>query len=188
MELILAYDRKEDVRRLFREYEETIVAGDADVQLCLDAQNYKEEADHIEEKYGLPGGRLYLAVEDGRAIGCGALRRNDDVYCELKRLFVEPEYRGRRIGKALFDRILADARAIGYRYIRLDTFVSLERAVAMYRRHGFYDIPKYNDNPAKTMIFLQKDLRAPGEEAPQADVADVAAEEDGPAEDGKEAF
>lgn len=153
-----AYDRPQEVARLFGEYMDAIIKQDAEVEKCLAAQNYKDEINVLHEKYGLPGGRLYLATLDGRAAGCIALKRFDDACCEMKRLYVKPEYRGKRIGNALVERVLSDAREIGYKHMRLDTFPCMESALKMYRRYGFYEIDRYNDNPAINAVYMQLDL------------------------------
>ena len=103
-------------------------------------------------------GRLYLALGEGEAAGCIALRKLDDQRCEMKRLNVRPAFRGHRIGDALVDRIIQDARAIGYRYMLLDTLPFLESAIHMYQKRGFYEIPCYNDSPVETTLFMQYDL------------------------------
>lgn len=157
--LIPAYDRPQDVLALFTEYTESIIAqGDEEVADCLRSQHYDEEIRNLRKKYGLPKGRLYLAEVDGRVVGCVALRALEKDACELKRLFVRPAYRSAGVGRALVDRILADAWEIGYRYVRLDTFPFMESALGMYERYGFRAIPCYNDNPAPSAIFLQLDL------------------------------
>ena len=76
----------------------------------------------------------------------------------MKRLYVRPAFRGHRIGNALVDRILQDARAIGYRHMLLDTLPFLESAIHMYQKRGFYEISCYNDSPVETTIFMQYDL------------------------------
>lgn len=158
VKIVPAYDRPEEIARLFGEYMDAIIAQDEEVEKCLAAQNYKEEWRVLHKKYGLPDGRLYLALWDGRAAGCIALKRFDDTCCEMKRLYVRPEYRGKRIGNALAERILSDAREIGYKHMRLDTFPCMESALKMYRRYGFYEIERYNDNPAANAVYMQLDL------------------------------
>ena len=86
------------------------------------------------------------------------LRRLDDETCELKRLYVRPAFRGRGIAGVMMQRILDDARAIGYTVMLLDTLPFLTSAIRMYRALGFYDIPPYNDSPLDTTIFLRLDL------------------------------
>ena len=110
------------------------------------------------QKYGLPDGRLYVAWCDGQPAGCIALRRLAGTTCELKRLYVRPAFRGRGIAGAMMQRILDDARAIGYTAMLLDTLPFLTSAIRMYRALGFYDIPPYNDSPLATTIFLRLEL------------------------------
>ena len=101
---------------------------------------------------------LYLATESGESVGCVALARNDDEHGEIKRLFVRPQARGRGVGGSLIARIITDARFMGYRFIRLDTFPAMHEAIHMYESRGFRQIPRYNDNPAPNAIFMERDL------------------------------
>lgn len=145
MELKLGYDTPEAVRELFAEYTHMLVAHDPYFQVYLDLQHYDAEVADPTQKYGLPA-------------GCIALRRLDGATCELKRLYVRPAFRGRGIAGAMMQRILDDARAIGYTAMLLDTLPFLTSAIRMYRALGFYDIPPYNDSPLDTTIFLRLDL------------------------------
>lgn len=158
IELIPAYTRKDDVAALFSEYTEMLVAGEPLFRGYLDKQNYDGEVAHLESKYGMPHGRLYLALVDGEVAGCIGLRRIDDTYCEMKRLYVRPAFRGMRIGGMLVERILDDARTIGYEAILLDTLPFLETAIAMYKKYGFYEIPSYNNSPMDNLVYLRRDL------------------------------
>ena len=158
MELISGCERKEDVLALFIQYTESIAKLDPYVRKTLQTQHFGEELQNLEAKYGMPKGRLYLAVVDGNAVGCGALTYNSDEYCEMKRLFVKPEYRGAHIAQQIVDRLIADARAIGYKYMRLDTFPFAEEAIRLYEKNGFRYVGKYNDNPTPHAIYMQKDL------------------------------
>ena len=87
-----------------------------------------------------------------------ALRRLDGERCEMKRLYVQPQYRGRGLARQLIRRITEDARQIGYRCMLLDTLPVLEDAVRLYRQLGFYEIPCYNDSPVESTLFFQLDL------------------------------
>ena len=78
--------------------------------------------------------------------------------CEMKRLYVQPQYRGRGLARQLIRRITEDARQIGYRCMLLDTLPVLEDAVRLYRQLGFYEIPCYNDSPVESTLFFQLDL------------------------------
>ena len=158
MEMKLAYDTPEAVRELFTEYTRMLVENEPAFQTYLDLQDYTAELADLTKKYGLPHGRLYIAWCDDQPAGCIGLRRLDDQTCELKRLYVRPAFRGRGIAGAMMQRILDDARAIGYTAMLLDTLPFLTSAIRMYRALGFYDIPPYNDSPLDTTIFLRLDL------------------------------
>lgn len=158
LELIPGYDRPAEVLSLFTEYTRMLVSHDPSFQIYLDIQHYEDEIRDLEAKYGQPEGRLYLALWDGETAGCIALRKLDDGCCEMKRLYVRPAFRGHRIGDALVDRVIRDAKAIGYRTMLLDTLPFLESAIHMYRKRGFYEIPCYNDSPVETTIFMRYDL------------------------------
>lgn len=158
MELKLGYDTPGAVRELFTEYTQMLVAHDPYFQAYLDLQHYDAEVADLTQKYGLPDGRLYIAWCDGQPAGCIALRRLDDTTCELKRLYVRPAFRGRGIAGVMMQRILDDARAIGYTVMLLDTEPFLRSALKMYRGLGFYEIPRYNDSPLDTTIFLRLEL------------------------------
>lgn len=157
-ELVLAYDRPADIGALFSEYTRMLVTEDPAFAAYLELQNYDEELRHLEGKYGLPDGRLYLALVGGTPAGCIALRKLDEERCELKRLYVRPAFRGRGLARLLTEQILRDARAIGYRKILLDTLPFLESAIRLYRSLAFTDAPRYNDSPLDTTLFLQRDL------------------------------
>lgn len=91
-------------------------------------------------------------------VGCVALRRNDENWCEMKRLYVKPETRGLRLGDRLVEAVLTQAKALGYRGIRLDTLPDMVAAQRLYRRHGFVEIEPYYDTPLKGTIFMGCDL------------------------------
>ena len=156
--IVLAYDSVDEVCRLFSEYTDMLINGDSEFREYLEIQNYDEELNHLDTKYGLPGGRLYLAYCDGRAAGCIGLKKLDSLNCEMKRLYVRPEFRGMRIGGMLIQRIIDDAKEIGYKHMLLDTLPFLESAVHMYKKWGFYEIPSYNDSPMEASIYMKLDL------------------------------
>lgn len=158
LELAYAYEEPEEIRALFQEYTALLLEKEPAFQQYLDLQHYDRETARPEDKYGLSEGRLYLARWDGAAAGCGALRKLDGGRCELKRLYVRPAFRGHRIGEALLERLICDARAIGYRHMLLDTLPALDSALRLYRRFGFHEIPRYNDSPLASTIYLGLDL------------------------------
>ena len=158
IQLIPGYNHPEIVRQLFTEYTELLIEEAPEFRCYLQLQNYDEEIAHLEYKYGAPAGRLYLALVDDRPAGCIALRKLDDGRCEMKRLYVRPAFRGCGLGRMLTEKILEDARGIGYREILLDTFPFLRRALDMYRHMGFREIARYNDSPIDQTIFLALEL------------------------------
>ena len=153
-----AFDSPEEIRELFGEYTAILVAGDPAFQHYLDLQNYDREIEHLEEKYGEPAGRLYLAEWDGAAAGCVALHRLNDTLAELKRLYVRPAFRRLGIGRALTLKIIEEARAAGYRTLQLDTQPFLPEAIRLYHELGFEDMPDFNDSPLETTIYMKREL------------------------------
>ena len=158
IQIVPAYDHLEEIRELFLEYTNMLVEGDSSFREYLKVQHYDEELLHPLQKYGLPDGRLHIALWEDEPAGCFALRRIDEESCEMKRLYVKPAFRGRGIGGALLKRILADAREIGYRRMLLDTLPFLEQAIQMYQNAGFQEIPIYNDSPMSSAIYMRLDL------------------------------
>lgn len=157
-ELVPAYAHKAEVKELFSEYMDMLIAGESQFSEYLVIQNYDDELEHLEHKYGMPEGRLYLLYDDGRLAGSVGLRRIDGENGELKRLYIRPAFRGKHYGEMLTRRILADAREAGYSHILLDTLPFLRTAIAMYERLGFYRIEQYNDSPIETTIYMKYDL------------------------------
>ena len=136
-------------RTLFREYEAWL-----GLDLCF--QGFEDELRNLPGKYAIPDGRLLLAYEDDQLAGCIALRKLEDNVCEMKRLFVRDEFRGQQIGVHLIERLIADARKIGYHKMRLDTFPpKMGKAVQLYESHGFSPIPPYYDNTHDGVLFME---------------------------------
>ena len=142
----------QQVRALFEEYVDWL-----GINLCF--QNYEKELAGLPGEYGPPSGRLFLALEDNVAAACVALRDLGNGTCEMKRLFVRPEFRGRRLGWQLTELILSEARSIGYQRIRLDTLPGkMDKAIAMYRGLGFQEIAPYYNNPVAGAAFMELTL------------------------------
>ena len=158
LKLTPAHGEPEEIRPLFQEYTDMILANVPAFRAYLDIQHYDDETAHLEHKYGPPEGRLYLARWDGAAAGCAGLRRLDENRCELKRLYVRPAFRGRQIGEALLLRLIDAARSIGYQHMLLDTLPFMDSALRLYRRFGFRPIPCYNDSPLEETIYLGLEL------------------------------
>ena len=158
LQVVTAYDRQTEVGELFKEYTDMLIAGDSNFAEYLKIQKYETELENPASKYGMPEGRLYLAYYDGALAGCIGLRKLDEKQCELKRLYVRPAFRGKKIGERLVDMILKDARNIGYSAMLLDTLPFLKSAIKMYQGLGFYEISSYNDSPIDTTIYMKLDL------------------------------
>ena len=111
-------------------------------------------------KYAPPPGALLIARgTDGEPLGCVALRPLDDAgRCEMKRLYVSPQARGLRLGKALVDAVVTEAARIGYREMRLDTLPTMGEAIALYRKAGFQPIDPYYETPVASTIFMGRRL------------------------------
>lgn len=157
-EIILAYDNNEEIEELFKEYTEMLVKNDSNFAKYLEIQNYDSELEHLSDKYGLPDGRLYIVKVEDKAAGCIALRKIDDENCEMKRLYVRPEFRGHNIANKLVEMIIYDAKTIGYKTMLLDTLPFLEGAIHLYKKFGFYEIESYNNSPMDTSIYMKLDL------------------------------
>lgn len=112
---------------------------------------------------GPPESVFYIVEQDGRPIGMGGVRRLRDGVCELKRVYVRDIAKGQGLGRALIERLLADARAFGYRSMFLDTAPTLEPAIALYERLGFAHISAYPEVEVPAImhpnwVFMAKDL------------------------------
>ena len=119
------------------------------------------DADRLPGPYGPPRGRLYLARIHGRPAGCVALHPLSETVAEVKRMFVLATTRRGGVGRALMTRLLADARGLGYRTIRLGTLEEMTAARALYLSLGFHPIPRYHREPTVDQVFFELTLPAP---------------------------
>ena len=156
--LIPAFDRREELRPLYEEYAAMLLETDPVFKDSLKQQNYDEEIARLEEKYGLPKGRIYLLTVDGETAGCVGMKPSDDTHAELKRLYVRPAFRGQNLGEYMTRAIMDDARKEGYRFLRLDTLPGLKTALKLYRRLGFYEIGAYYNCLVPGTIFMEIEL------------------------------
>ncbi len=142
----------EKARELFIEYAESL-----GFSLCF--QNFDQELAGLPGDYVPPDGRLLVAEYRGQLAGCVALHKSGPGICEMKRLYLRPQFRGRGLGRLQAEAVVAEARAIGYKKMRLDTVEPLmPNAVAMYRRLGFRVIEPYRPNPIPGALYMELDL------------------------------
>ena len=139
----------EQARQLFLEYGNSL-----GFSLCF--QSFDEELKNLPGAYSPPSGRLLLARYTDHAAGCVALRKLEAGICEMKRLYVRPDDRGAGLGRMLVERVIAEARMIGYERMRLDTIESaMKDAIALYRRMGFEEIAPYSVIPIEDALWME---------------------------------
>jgi len=158
LEIKLGYEETDSIKELFEEYTRLLVDLESDFQNYLELQNYDGEIDNLNEKYAMPNGRLYISYLDNRVAGCIALKPISAAQCEMKRLYVRPQFRGNGIAQALVEIIINDAKKIGYQCMLLDTFPALKNAIRLYEKMGFYRIPPYNNSPVNDTVFMRLDF------------------------------
>jgi putative acetyltransferase len=139
-------------RDLFLEYAQSL-----GFSLCF--QNFDQELAGLPGDYAPPKGRLLLAEHEGQLAGCVALHGLESGVCEMKRLYLRPQFHGKGLGRALAERIIAEARQIGYRCMRLDTVEPVMKdAVGMYRKLAFKQIAAYCANPIAGALYMELEL------------------------------
>lgn len=136
------------IRQLFTEYSSSL-------PFDLDFQNFDKELADLPGKYSPPEGCLLLAYIGSSVAGCVGLRQLENQICEMKRLFVRPEFQGSGTGRALVKEIITIGQKKGYTKMRLDTVPSMTSAIALYRKFGFVDIEPYCPNPVSGAIFME---------------------------------
>jgi putative acetyltransferase len=139
-------------RELFLEYAQSL-----GVNLCF--QNFEQELAGLPGHYAPPEGRLLLAEYEGQLAGCVALHQWEPGVCEMKRLYLRPPFRGKGLGRVMAEKAMADARNIGYQYMRLDTIEPIMKdAVEIYRKLGFREIAPYRPNPIAGAMYMELQL------------------------------
>ncbi|MBK5258811.1 MAG: GNAT family N-acetyltransferase [Thermoanaerobaculia bacterium] len=131
-------------RTLFQEY-----ANSLGIELSF--QSFDRELAELPGDYD----PILIASVDDAVAGCAALRRIETDIGEMKRLYVRPSFRGHGVGRALAQRVIAEAKARRYHALRLDTLPSMHEAIPLYESLGFVDIAPYRFNPVEGSRFLE---------------------------------
>lgn len=144
----------EGAREVFRAYADWIAQ---DLGYPLDPQGFAEEFASLPGRYSPPGGDILVACDAGHVIGAIAYYRFDDTHAELKRFYMLPQAKGKRIGGKLFHAALLHAKSRGYRFVRLDTLRRMEHARRIYAHYAFYEVPAWNQNHmhADDLLYLE---------------------------------
>jgi putative acetyltransferase len=133
-----------------REFEDSIFPEEV--------QAFQKQLSELPAEFAGPSGCLLIAMYREQPAGCVGLRDLGDDICEMKRLYVKPEFRGLKIGRKLAEAIIAEAKKIGYSRIRADTVGSMKTAMALYMSLGFNQIEPYRYNPIEGAVFIELEL------------------------------
>ena len=137
---------------LFLEY-----TTELNVNLCF--QNFSQELEDPLAKYGTPAGALFIAFYNNEPVGCIALQPISLTQtCEMKRLYVKPDFRNMGIATTLVEALSNRAKELGYTRMVLDTLDKLVPAIALYQRHGFIKTTSYYNNPLPGVVYMAKEL------------------------------
>lgn len=143
----------ESIKSLFKAY-----LGELNEDLCF--QSFDTEIDNPLYKYSAPTGALFIAYYNAMPVGCIALQPLQEPHtCEMKRLYVAPDYRKLGVGDALVKILLQEAQSLGYATMKLDTLERLQAAIQLYQKFGFETVTAYYDNPLPSVVYMQKKLR-----------------------------
>jgi ribosomal protein S18 acetylase RimI-like enzyme len=139
------------IKGLFQEYADSL-------GFELDFQDFREELETLPGKYAPPLGSILVAKENGETVGCVAVRPLGEEICEMKRLYVKPAHRRKRVGRELALAIIEEAKRLGYKAMRLDTVEAMKEASALYRALGFQQIESYCYNPLAGAMYFELKL------------------------------
>lgn len=147
-----------NTERRLAAFKELLAEYAASLRIDLCFQNFDEELSSLPGRYAPPEGGMWLALRADKVMGCIALRRWEDGVCEMKRLFVRPEYRGQGVGRLLAQKTIEEACALGYSKMRLDTVESMSEARKLYASLGFAEIEAYTHNPIEGARYMELSL------------------------------
>ncbi len=141
-----------EVRSLIIEYAESLGRN-------LSFQDIEEELKNPAKKYTFPEGEMLVALNGEQVAGMVAYHRHSSVRCEMKRLYIKPEYRCRKLGEKLVREIIEHAKNAGYTEMVLDTIEPLKPAIHLYEKYGFKECEPYYNNPMSDVIYMKKELK-----------------------------
>jgi putative acetyltransferase len=121
-------------------------------------QNFEHEMAQIESIYSLPKGLFWVVQEGAKLVACVGFKRLDAATAEVKRLYVQPAFRGQRWGEKLMQTMLHTTRQLGYQRLVLDTVPQTVAAQGLYLRMGFTPIAQYYDGPTLATQFFELPL------------------------------
>ena len=140
-----------DAISLFREYANSL-------NISLAFQNFDEELNIINSMYGSPTGCLLLVYDNELPVACAAYRKIGEDICELKRMYIKPNYRRKGIGQEIMNILCTRSKLNGYRLMRLDSLDTMTPAIKLYSNNGFYTIEAYYHNPNEGVVYMEKSL------------------------------
>ncbi len=146
------------VKGLLEEYITSWVEFDGPVHDEKEVEKARGQIENLFNYFGPPDGCLLFARYSEAVAGCVALEKLNDSVCQMKRLYVKPEFRGLKIGRELAERVIEQARRMGYEQMRIHTITALERANRLYKSLGFTEISPYEDTPIKDAVFMELNL------------------------------
>jgi len=123
-----------------------------------EVEKARGQMENLFNHFGPPDGCLLFARYGEEVAGCVALEKLNDSVCQMKRLYVKPEFRGLKIGRELAERVIEQARRIGYERMRIHTVTALERANRLYKSLGFNEIDPYEYTPREDAVFMELKL------------------------------
>jgi len=144
-------DQINDAISLFQEYANSL-------NISLAFQNFEEELNIINSMYGSPTGCLLLVYDNVLPIACAAYRKTGEDICELKRMYIKPDYRGKGVSQEILNILCTRAKLNGYKLMRLDTLDTMIPAIKLYIKNGFYTIDAYCYNPNEGVVYMEKSL------------------------------
>jgi|APSaa5957512622_1039677.scaffolds.fasta_scaffold21961_2 putative acetyltransferase len=124
----------------------------------LSFQDFDSELGKLDAMYNEPAGAFYLLSEGTKVVGGGGIRRFEPGIGEIKRMYIYPAFRGKKLGRLLLDTLIGSAKALGFTTVRLDTVRWLPEALSLYQRYGFYQIGSYRFNPDPEAVYMEYKL------------------------------